>query len=301
MRAGSGQMRSSGQLGSAWKWAALAGGWSVCLIAPAAGGGYADQYGSGGYGSTSRYGNYSDQYGARTPTEDQGGQGYADQFSGRPFQPPPPPPPRGPETATTSTDAPSLGALDPMKGLWTGFENPAGGPARPGSNATQTPSGGVDLSYGLSGAPAGAANGSSVGDGLLEGLTSNPPTNAETATAPGSRERDRASTDQRPQSGFADQYVSRSQNAPGKEPSLFGSPTPPPQANHPWSGPDTPVAHAPPVEDQGPLQALKDVFHNAKAALRAGKRQRVGAQAQLGTRYFVGSSALPSFLSSKWS
>ncbi len=83
---------SSGQVRSAWKWAALAGGWSVCLIgAPAAAGGYADQYGSGGYGAASRYGNYSDQYGARTPDQDQGGPGFADQYSGRPFQPPPPP------------------------------------------------------------------------------------------------------------------------------------------------------------------------------------------------------------------
>lgn len=244
----------------------------MCLIAPpAAAGGYADQYGSGGYGAASRYGNYSDQYGARTPNEKQAGQGYADQFSGRPFQPPPPPPPAPPglETATTSTNAPSLGALDPMKGLWTGLEGPAGGPAQAGSNATQTPAGGVDLSYGLSGAPAGAVSHSSVGDGLLDGLTSGAPANGDAASAAGSRESGRAS-DQPVQSGFADQYVSGSQKAGGKEPDLYGSPTPPPRPDRPWGGPDIAVAHAPPtVTEQGPLETLKDVLHNVRAALRA--------------------------------
>lgn len=253
---------------------ALAGGWSVCLIAPARAGGYADQYGSGGYGAPSRYGNYSDQYGARNPIEEKNGPGYADQFGGRPFQPPPPPA-QGPENATTSRDAPSLGALDPMNGLSTGPEGYAGGPTPSGSNATRAPAG-VDRSYGLNGPAAGregaaapgAASGSSAGDGLLDGLTSDAPTNGETTTPGGSRDHDRAS-DQPPQSGFADQYVSGSKNA-GKEPTLYGSPSPPKRPDGSWIEKDTPVPQAPPrVEDQGPLQALKDVFHNARAAFRA--------------------------------
>ena len=132
MRAGAGQFRSASRA------IALAGGWSVCLIAPAAAGGYADQYGSGGYGAAKRYGNYSDQYGARNPIEDQAaGPGYADQFSGRPFQAPPPPPKQGLDAATTTTDAPTLGALDPMQGLRMGAQDPTGGPATAGSNGAQ--------------------------------------------------------------------------------------------------------------------------------------------------------------------
>lgn len=248
--------------------------------------GYADQYGQGGTGGARSGAGYADQYGPSLLRPADKDMGYADQYGGRTFEAQPR---AGDSTlASPSAAGSSLGALDPMNGLGPGYDGSPGAAAVAGSRNPSTPFGGptpvynagrdaigVDQASGrpLPSQPGALGNsGDPVGEALLGGLTPGGATSDPLlANAPSAG---RADDQVRSGSGYADQYVKGSQDAEDGSP--YANPfrsSSTPAAKAIAAAPSIP--HGAPAsrglqakDEQTPLGALRDLFRNARAAIR---------------------------------